>query len=84
MPVARNAVELGVPHHCKGADGRFILIWQWPRNVFRKGLSGMTRTGDNHYDTISAFIKSMRGVGSGRGCVLSGADAVRGRKTSSS
>lgn len=32
-----------------------------PRNVSRNGAVRYDKDGDNHYDTISAFIKSMRG-----------------------
>ena len=36
--------------------------------------------GDAHYDTISAFIKSMRGSDPGCGAVLAGEDDSRGRR----
>ena len=34
------------------------LLW---RNAFKKKAIRYDKDGDNHYDTISAFIKSMRG-----------------------
>lgn len=33
----------------------------WHRNVYKKRVLRYDKDGDNHYDTISAFIKSMRG-----------------------
>ncbi len=41
--------------------GKFILRWMWHQNASRKRVVRYDKDGDNHYDTISAFIKSMRG-----------------------
>ena len=40
---------------------RFIITLDVAPNVFRNVSVRYDKTGDNHYDTISAFIKSMRG-----------------------
>ena len=59
---ALNAVELGVlTTEREQRTERSTSTWRWPRSASRSGRCGTTRTGDNHYDTISAFIKSMRG-----------------------
>lgn len=58
---ALNAVELGVLTTEKSADGKVHLTLETMQECIQKRAIGYDRDGDNHYDTISAFIKSMRG-----------------------
>lgn len=59
---ALNAVELGVmtterdPH-----DGKIHIDMEVAQECIQKRAVRYDKNGDNHYDTISAFIKSMRG-----------------------
>ena len=76
---ALNAVELGVLTTAKGADGRIHIDMAVAQECIQKRAVRYDKNGDNHYDTISAFIKSMRGSDPDPGRVLSGTDAVRGR-----
>ncbi len=58
---ALNAVELGVLTTEKAQDGRIHLTEEVMSECIQKRTVRYDKTGDNHYDTISAFIKSMRG-----------------------
>ena len=58
---ALNAVELGVLTTDPDPDGRIHLTLETVQECIQKRAIGYDRDGDNHYDTISAFIKSMRG-----------------------
>ena len=58
---ALNAVELGVLTTEKGEDGWIHLTKEVISECIQKRVVRYDKTGDNHYDTISAFIKSMRG-----------------------
>lgn len=58
---ALNAVELGILTTEKGEDGRIHLTKEVISECIQKRAVRYDKTGDNHYDTISAFIKSMRG-----------------------
>ena len=58
---ALNAVELGVLTTEKGNDGRIHITLEVAAECIQKRAIRYDRDGDNHYDTISAFIKSMRG-----------------------
>ena len=58
---ALNAVELGVLTTAKGADGRIHIDMAVAQECIQKRAVRNDKNGDNHYDTISAFIKSMRG-----------------------
>ncbi len=58
---ALNAVELGVMTTEPSADGRIHLTLEVASECIQKRAVGYDKDGDNHYDTISAFIKSMRG-----------------------
>ena len=58
---ALNAVELGVLTTEPEADGRIHLTLPVVSECIQKRTVRYDKTGDNHYDTISAFIKSMRG-----------------------
>ena len=58
---ALNAVELGVMTTPRSADGKIHLTIDVVRECIQKRTARYDKKGDNHYDTISAFIKSMRG-----------------------
>ena len=58
---ALNAVELGVLTTARSADGKIHLTLDVASECIQKRAVRYDKTGDNHYDTISAFIKSMRG-----------------------
>ena len=58
---ALNAVELGVLTTEQSEDGRIHLTQEVMAECIQKRTVRYDKTGDNHYDTISAFIKSMRG-----------------------
>lgn len=58
---ALNAVELGILTTERGADGKIHLTLEVASECIQKRVVRYDKTGDNHYDTISAFIKSMRG-----------------------
>ena len=58
---ALNAVELGVLTTDPAADGKIHLTRDVVSECIQKRTVGYDKKGDNHYDTISAFIKSMRG-----------------------
>ena len=59
--LALNAIELGVLTTEKGEDGKIHLTLEVISECIQKRTVRYDKTGDNHYDTISAFIKSMRG-----------------------
>lgn len=58
---ALNAIELGVLTSEPDADGRIHITLSVASECIQKRVLKYDRQGDNHYDTISAFIKSMRG-----------------------
>lgn len=58
---ALNAVELGVLTTERADDGRIHITLDVAAECIQKRVVRYDKTGDNHYDTISAFIKSMRG-----------------------
>ena len=58
---ALNAVELGVMTTPRSAAGKIHLTMDVVRECIQKRTARYDKKGDNHYDTISAFIKSMRG-----------------------
>jgi len=61
---ARNAllaVELGVMTTPAGADGKIHIDRATAAECIQKKVLPYDKDGDNHYDNISAFIKSMRG-----------------------
>ena len=59
--LALNAIELGVLTTEKREDGKIHLTLEVISECIQKRTVRYDKTGDNHYDTISAFIKSMRG-----------------------
>lgn len=58
---ALNAVELGIMTTERSGDGRIHITLEVAQECIQKRAVRYDKTGDNHYDTISAFIKSMRG-----------------------
>lgn len=58
---ALNAVELGILTTDRSEDGIIHIDLQTAQQCIQKRAVRYDKTGDNHYDTISAFIKSMRG-----------------------
>lgn len=58
---ALNAIELGIMTTGRGEDGKIHITLEVAQECIQKRILRYDKTGDNHYDTISAFIKSMRG-----------------------
>ncbi len=58
---ALNAIELGVLTTNPGMDGKIHIDLTTASECIQKRVVRYDKTGDQHYDTISAFIKSMRG-----------------------
>ena len=58
---ALNAVELGILTTERSGDGKIHITLDVASECIQKRVVRYDKTGDNHYDTISAFIKSMRG-----------------------
>ena len=58
---ALNAIELGILTTDRAGDGKIHIDLQTASQCIQKRVVRYDKTGDNHYDTISAFIKSMRG-----------------------
>ena len=58
---ALNAIELGILTTGRGGDGKIHITLDVASECIQKRVVRYDKTGDNHYDTISAFIKSMRG-----------------------
>ena len=58
---ALNAIELGILTTKRGMDGKIRVTLDVAAECIQKRVVRYDKTGDNHYDTISAFIKSMRG-----------------------
>ena len=58
---ALNAIELGILTTKRSDDGKIHITLDVASECIQKRVVRYDKTGDNHYDTISAFIKSMRG-----------------------
>lgn len=58
---ALNAVELGILTTKPLEDGKIHITLQVAEECIQRRAVRYDKEGDNHYDTISAFIKSMRG-----------------------
>lgn len=59
---ALNAVELGVMTTETGEDGKIVIDLSVAQECIQRKALNYDKNGDNHYDVISAFIKSMRGT----------------------
>ena len=58
---ALNALELGIMTTQRAQDGKIHITLEVAQECIQKRAVRYDKNGDNHYDTISAFIKSMRG-----------------------
>lgn len=58
---ALNAIELAVLTTDKDDSGVINITLEVAQECIQKRALNYEKNGDNHYDTISAFIKSMRG-----------------------
>ncbi len=58
---ALNAIELGIISTDRSKDGIIHITLAVAEECIQKRAVRYDKKGDNHYDTISAFIKSMRG-----------------------
>lgn len=58
---AINAIELGLLTTEKSADGKIHIGMAEAQECIQRRAVNYDRDGDSHYDTISAFIKSLRG-----------------------
>lgn len=59
--LALNAVELAILTTDRGGDGYIHITLEVASECIQKRVVRYDKDGDNHYDVISAFIKSMRG-----------------------
>ncbi|MDY2700386.1 MAG: replication-associated recombination protein A [Lachnospiraceae bacterium] len=58
---ALNAIELGIMTTQRSEDGKIHITLEVAQECIQKRAVRYDKSGDNHYDTVSAFIKSMRG-----------------------
>ena len=58
---ALNALEIGILTTDKCEDGTIHITLENSKECIQKRVANYDKGGDNHYNTISAFIKSMRG-----------------------
>ena len=58
---ALTAIELGILTTDRSEDGIIHITLDVASECIQKRVINYDKRGDNHYDTISAFIKSMRG-----------------------
>ncbi len=58
---ALNAIELGVLTTDASEDGKIHIDLSVAEECIQRRAFRYDKQGDNHYDTVSAFIKSMRG-----------------------
>lgn len=58
---ALNAIEIGILTTSPSADGKIHITLAVAEECIQRRAIHYDKDGDNHYDTISAFIKSMRG-----------------------
>lgn len=58
---ALTAIELGILTTDRSEDGKIHITLAVASECIQKRVVRYDKSGDNHYDTISAFIKSMRG-----------------------
>ena len=59
---ALNAVELGILTTPSEKEGKIVIDLAVAEECIQRRAVRYDKTGDNHYDVISAFIKSMRGT----------------------
>lgn len=58
---ALNAVELGILTTQPNENGKIVINIEVAQECIQRRVTRYDRDGDNHYNVISAFIKSMRG-----------------------
>jgi len=58
---ALSAIEIGILTTEPSEDGKIIITTEIAEQCIQKRAINYDKGADNHYDTISAFIKSMRG-----------------------
>ena len=58
---ALTAIELGILTTERSADGYIHITIDVASECIQKRVISYDKSGDNHYDIVSAFIKSMRG-----------------------
>lgn len=58
---ALTAIELGILTTERSEDGKIHITLAVAEECIQKRVVRYDKSGDNHYDTVSAFIKSMRG-----------------------
>ena len=58
---ALNALELGILTTERSGHGLIHITLEVAQECIQKRVVRYDKSGDNHYDTVSAFIKSMRG-----------------------
>ena len=58
---ALNAIELGILTTKRSEDGKIHITLEVAGEYIQKRVIKYDKAGDNHYDVISAFIKSLRG-----------------------
>ncbi|MDE6713880.1 MAG: replication-associated recombination protein A, partial [Lachnospiraceae bacterium] len=58
---ALNAIEIGIMTTKRSEDGKIHITLEVAQECIQKRVIRFDKAGDNHYNTISAFIKSMRG-----------------------
>lgn len=58
---ALNAIELAILTTERSEDGKIHITIDIASECIQKRRTYYDKNGDNHYDTVSAFIKSMRG-----------------------
>ena len=58
---ALTAIELGILTTERREDGLIHITLEVASECIQKRVISYDKSGDNHYDTVSAFIKSMRG-----------------------
>ncbi|MDY4840700.1 MAG: replication-associated recombination protein A [Lachnospiraceae bacterium] len=58
---ALTAIELGILTTERSEDGKIHITLPVAEQCIQKRVIRYDKSGDNHYDTVSAFIKSMRG-----------------------
>ena len=59
---ALNAVELGIITSEPDENGKIVIDLETAGECIQRKVLSYDKNGDNHYDVISAFIKSMRGT----------------------
>ena len=81
LNVLEGAIALAEAEEVRDADGHVTPRLEDVEAAAQQRVLAYDRAGDGHYDTVSAFIKSLRGNDPDGGAVLAGLDD-RGRRGS--